>query len=115
MMSDSCPTNAWKHFLYFGNLHITTVTWRDFPVRCFVICNIDNRSIQFWERKRNNSECGLETTIPKEKGDHAEIYAIQRLTTIIQGQRGRLPVSIKLYTNASPCQDCAKELVKFKT
>lgn len=121
-MSDLCPTNKWMDFLYFGNFHAEKINWFGFPVRCFVVYNIDNESGEFWERKRNDRELDLEIKIPKQRAQHAEIYAIQNLTKIIQEQKEeccavtkRLPVIIDLYINATPCQNCAKELVKFKT
>ena len=122
IMSDLCPPNAWMHFLYFGNFHTEKKNWSGFPVRCFVVYNIDNKRGEFWERKRNDGELGLEIKIPKQRAQHAEIYAIQNLTNIIQKQKEeccavtkRLPITIDLYINTTPCQNCAKELVKFKT
>ena len=122
-MSDVCPTNAWMDFLYFGNFHTERKNWFGVPVRCFVVYHIDNESGEFWERKSNGCELTFETKTPKEGPQHAEIYAIKNLTKIIQEKREeeyhpvteRLPVTITLYINATPCQKCAKELVQFKT
>ena len=47
-------------FLYFGNFHAEKINWFGFPVRCFVVYNINNESGEFWERKRNDRELHLE-------------------------------------------------------